>query len=140
MSLGLLLAAYMGGLCAGSILLPRLVPRHVHPLKLYAILELGIGLLGLLVLFALPVVARLYTYGVPDSPASGFIGIVLRGIVAGACLLPPTLLMGASLPAIARWLETTREGVSWLGLLGWCAYRAAGNAGDPLPSELTRTA
>jgi spermidine synthase len=116
-SLGLLLAAYMGGLCAGSILLPRLVPRHVHPLKLYAILELGIGLLGLLVLFALPVVARLYTYGVPDSPASGFIGIVLRGIVAGACLLPPTLLMGASLPAIARWLETTREGVSWLGLL-----------------------
>jgi spermidine synthase len=116
-SLGLLLAAYMGGLCAGSILLPRLVPRHVHPLKLYAILEFGIGLLGLLVLFALPVVARLYMYGVPDSPASGFTGIVLRGIVAVVCLLPPTVLMGASLPAIARWLETSREGVSWLGLL-----------------------
>src|SRR5262252_9216672 len=116
-SLGLLLAAYMGGLCAGSILLPRLVPRHVHPLKLYAILEFGIGLLGLLVLFALPIVARLYVYGVPDSPASGFNGIVLRGIVAVVCLLPPTVLMGASLPAIARWLETSREGVSWLGLL-----------------------
>src|SRR5262252_6053452 len=116
-SLGLLLAAYMGGLCAGSILLPRLVPRHVHPLKLYDILEFGIGLLGLLVLFALPVVARLYVYGVPDSPASGFNGIVLRGIVAVVCLLPPTVLMGASLPAIARWLETSREGVSWLGLL-----------------------
>jgi len=116
-SLGLLLAAYMGGLCAGSILLPRLVPRHVHPLKLYAALELGIGLSGLLVLFAVPVIGRLYVYGVPDSPTAGFTGIVLRGIVAVACLLPPTLLMGASLPAIARWLETTREGVSWLGLL-----------------------
>jgi spermidine synthase len=116
-SLGLLLAAYMGGLCAGSILLPRFVPRQIHPLKLYAALELGIGLLGLLVLFSVPLVARLYVYGVPNSPASGFTGIVLRGIVAGACLLPPTLLMGASLPAIARWLETTREGVSWLGLL-----------------------
>ena len=27
----------------------------------------------------------------------------------------PTLLMGATLPAIARWVETTPRGVSWLG-------------------------
>ena len=27
----------------------------------------------------------------------------------------PTLLMGATLPAIARWVETTPQGVSWLG-------------------------
>src|SRR5205823_5413462 len=26
-----------------------------------------------------------------------------------------TLLMGATLPAIARWIETTPQGVSWLG-------------------------
>src|SRR5438552_89725 len=31
-------------------------------------------------------------------------------------------------------------GVSWLGVVGWCAYRAAGNPGDALPPELTRTA
>ena len=35
--------------------------------------------------------------------------------MAGVCLLPPTLLMGATLPAIARWVETDPEGVSWLG-------------------------
>jgi spermidine synthase len=40
---------------------------------------------------------------------------VLRAIVAAICLLPPTLLMGATLPAIARWVETTPRGVSWLG-------------------------
>ena len=33
------------------------------------------------------------------------------------CLLPPTMLMGASLPTAARWLETSPEGVSWMGLL-----------------------
>jgi spermidine synthase len=43
------------------------------------------------------------------------IGILLRGVAAGICLLPPTLLMGATLPAIARWVRTTPEGVSWLG-------------------------
>src|SRR5438067_5492220 len=63
-SLGLLLAAYMGGLCAGSILLARFVPRRIHPLKVYAVLELGIGILGLFVLFAVPIVARLYVEGI----------------------------------------------------------------------------
>ena len=31
------------------------------------------------------------------------------------CLLPPTILMGATLPAISRWVETTPRGVSWMG-------------------------
>ena len=46
---------------------------------------------------------------------TGVTGILLRGIAASICLLPPTLLMGATLPAMARWVETTPEGVSWLG-------------------------
>ena len=37
-------------------------------------------------------------------------------------------------------VKDTGAAVSWLGMLGWCAYRAAGNPGDPLPPELTRTA
>ena len=50
-----------------------------------------------------------------DHAGHGLAGILLRGAVAGVCLLPPTLLMGATLPAIARWVETGPEGVSWLG-------------------------
>ena len=46
---------------------------------------------------------------------AGVTGILLRGVAASICLLPPTLLMGATLPAIARWVESTPEGVSWLG-------------------------
>jgi beta-lactamase class A len=42
--------------------------------------------------------------------------------------------------AFTRKLRDTGAAVSWLGVLGWCAYRAAGNPGDPLPPELTRTA
>ena len=38
-SLGLLLAAYMGGLCLGSAALPRLVSPDRHPLRVYAFLE-----------------------------------------------------------------------------------------------------
>jgi spermidine synthase len=41
--------------------------------------------------------------------------MIFRSIIAGICLLPPTFLMGATLPAIARWVETTPRGVAWLG-------------------------
>src|SRR5579871_6962400 len=49
-SLGLLLAAYMGGLCLGSALLPRLVSTRQHPLRVYAYLEMGIAAFGILAL------------------------------------------------------------------------------------------
>jgi beta-lactamase class A len=42
--------------------------------------------------------------------------------------------------AFTRKLRDTGAAVSWLGLVGWCAYRAAGNAGDTLPPELARGA
>ena len=46
---------------------------------------------------------------------TGIAGMLLRGVAAAICLLPPTLLMGATLPAIARWVEVDPEGMSWLG-------------------------
>ncbi|PWU10320.1 MAG: SAM-dependent methyltransferase [Terriglobia bacterium] len=112
-SLGLLLAAFMGGLCLGSAALPRLVSARLHPLRVYALLELGIGVLGIAALFGVPLIGRLYLAG----PGAGFAGTVFRGVVAAVCLLPPTVLMGGSLPAIARWVQTTPRGISWLGLL-----------------------
>ena len=85
--------------------------RSHHPLRVYALLELGIGIIGIAILFVLPAVANLYT----ANAATGLPGIMMRGAVAAVCLLPPTLLMGATLPAMSRWVETTPQGVSWLG-------------------------
>ena len=111
-SLGVLLGTFMGGMCLGSLLLPRVVSPKWHPLAVYAVLELGIGAIAVLVWFMMPWLSDLYT--------AQFVGgqsrVLLRGLVAGICLLPPTILMGATLPAIARWVEATPKGVSWLGL------------------------
>jgi spermidine synthase len=109
-SLGVLLGTFMGGMCLGSLFLPRLISRRHHPLRVYAFLELGIGVLGLLIVFGMPFVTLVYT----TWGGSSF-SLFLRCLVASLCLLPPTLLMGATLPAMARWVETTPKGVSWLG-------------------------
>src|SRR5437764_530183 len=51
----------------------------------------------------------------PASVAAPRRFLPLLLILFVGCLLPPTLLMGATLPAIARWVEATPHGVSWLG-------------------------
>jgi spermidine synthase len=114
-SLGILLATFMGGLCLGSYLLPRLSPRtRRHPLLVYAGIEAGIALCGLLELVLIPLIDRLYISGAQDGVA----GMLLRGVVCAVSLLPPTVLMGASLPAIVRWARSGADGrPSWWGLL-----------------------
>jgi predicted membrane-bound spermidine synthase len=113
-SLGVLLATFMGGLSIGSLALPRVArARAVHPLRVYALLELGIGACGILALLVIPLLDKFYIAAV----GHGMPAVLFRAAVCATCLMPPTMLMGASLPAAARWVESTSEGVSWLGLL-----------------------
>ena len=112
-SLGILLATFMGGLCLGSWFLPRLVGSESHPLKVYALIELGIGVCGLLVLWGLPLVADVY-FAIDQGGVSG---LLMRAALCGVCLLAPTFLMGASLPAISRFISATPRGVTWWGVL-----------------------
>jgi spermidine synthase len=76
-SLAVLLGTFMGGMCLGSVALPRFVSARRHPLRVYALLELGLGLFGVLVLFVMPLVSRLYVAGA----GQGMMGIFLRGVV-----------------------------------------------------------
>src|SRR2546425_7086580 len=111
-SLGLLLAAYMGGLCVGSAVLPRLLSARWNPLRVYACLELGVGAFGIAILFGLPFIGRVFAGATP-----GMAALVARGAVSAVCLVLPTLLMGASFPAIARWVEGTSKPIAWMGAL-----------------------
>jgi len=111
-SLAFLLATFMGGLCIGSVWLPRLKSRK-HPLRIYAYLELGIAAFGILVQLCIPLIERIYFAGA----GSGLTNMLMRAFVSALILLPPTVLMGASLPAIVGWIESTPRGVSWWGLL-----------------------
>src|SRR6516165_8894554 len=77
-STAVLLGTFMGGMGLGSVLLPRLVRPGLHPLRMYAWLELGIGVMGLILLFGMPLVGGAYT----AWAGSGAIGILVRGVAA----------------------------------------------------------
>lgn len=126
-STGLVLAMFMGGLCLGSLAFPRLVSPTHHPLRVYAVLELCIGALGLLILAGIPVAGGVYA----SSVGRGLPGLLLRAITSGLCLLPPTVLMGATFPAAARWVGATPTRVHSLGWL-YCGNVAGAALGAVL--------
>lgn len=110
-SMGVLLATFMGGMCLGSLFFDSIVPRRFHPLFVYALLELLIGIFGASLIYVIPVATSWYS----SVANTGTSDIWMRAFICLICLLPPTVCMGATLPAIARWLTPTREGVSMLG-------------------------
>lgn len=112
-SIAVLLATFMGGMCIGSLGLARVVPVGRHPLRAYAVIEFGIAICGLVVLWLLPYAGGLYF----AIGGHGIGGLLFRGLLGMICLLPPTILMGATLPSVSRWVESTPRGVSWLGFL-----------------------
>lgn len=119
-SLAILLTSFMGGMCLGSLIFARLVPPRWHPLTVYAFLELAIGGCGLAIHWLLPAVGRLYW----SLGALGSTDLVARSVVALLVLLPPTALMGATLPALSRLFDATPAGLARLGRL--CAANTLG--------------
>jgi spermidine synthase len=103
----------MGGTCLGSLIFPRLVSPQRDPLRAYAVIEFGICACGILILLLMPLVGGIYT----AWSGYGMAGFLVRGVVAAVCLLPPTLLMGATLPALARCVKATDHNISWFGYL-----------------------
>ncbi len=111
-SLAVLLGGFMGGMFAGSLLLARYVPIRRHPLRVFAALEAAIGGCGALLIVVMPLVGRLYTALDGGGPSS----ILLRAFASLLLLLPPAMLMGATLPAVARYVATAPAGAARLGL------------------------
>jgi spermidine synthase len=97
------LATFMGGLGLGGLVGGRFADRIARPLRVYGLLEIGIGLFALL----FPVLIRLETplyMAAGRSLASG--GPVVYGlfqfVLVGVLLVAPTAMMGATLPLLAR--------------------------------------
>src|SRR5207237_8446179 len=102
-SLAVLLCTCMCRMCRGSLASARVVPASLHPLRVYAAMEFGIGLIAILVLYFLPSAGDLYS----SIGGHGFTGIFFRSLLCVAFLLPPTVLMGATLPCAGLWVERT---------------------------------
>ena len=101
-SLATVLSVFMGGLSLGSVIFGYLVDRIKNQLKLWAVLELCIGVSALLFLFLLPFIKDYYA---PSSLATKF-------LAASAMILPATIFMGGTLPVLIKYFSSFSKKIS----------------------------
>jgi len=119
-AIGSVLAVFFGGMALGNWIAARSLARVARPLRVYAMLELFIGLFALVSLPGLRHLDALHGWIGGDASPTAI--TAARLVAAIAILLPPTVAMGATLPVVAHGLVDRDE---WLGR--WSSYIYSAN-------------
>ncbi|MFH1733155.1 MAG: hypothetical protein ABIE92_00480 [bacterium] len=116
-AVSLVLAVYLGGIAMGAALLGKRADK-MSPLKLYGILEIGIGLTALAAVFLVPLIRYIYVLCPVLRGSSSLLCFIFQALLTVIILLPSTLLMGGTLPVLARGLTVSLgqrfRRISWL--------------------------
>ena len=108
-ALTIVLATYMAGLALGSWWGGKLAERVTRPVVFYAGAELGIALICAVAPVTLKLTRFIYVQMASGAdPAQGWL-IGLQLALGALVLIPPTLLMGLTLPMLTRHLIGQRE-------------------------------
>jgi spermidine synthase len=105
LAVGTVLAAYMCGMAVGAWRIGKRADHHPNCLRLYARLEIGIAVMAIGSHFLLHQLglAHHLIYQWVGSSAIAFAG--MRFLLAFALVMAPTVLMGATLPVLTRFLS-----------------------------------
>src|SRR5579864_2648606 len=106
------LAAFMGGLAIGSLVGGRRADASANPLRLYGLVELGVGLTALATPWAFGLLQDLYVQTAHTVEAPLVAGAI-RSALAFLVLLVPTGLMGATLPLAVRGIRDLARNDAW---------------------------
>jgi predicted membrane-bound spermidine synthase len=106
------LVVFMGGLALGGLLAGRRSDRAARPLRAYAALEAGTAAYCALTPLLLSVADPAYVSVWRALQPSLLAGAAIQAAFAAAVLAPATVLMGATLPVLAR------GATAWSGAVG----------------------
>jgi spermidine synthase len=108
------LTAFLGGLAIGSFVGGKFIDHFKKPLLAYGLLELAIGIYGLLVpvIFSNNFLAPIWQTVVQMFENFQFISYLVRFGISIVLLAIPTVFMGATLPVLSRYLTNVRSDIS----------------------------
>ena len=105
------LTAFFAGLALGSLIFGKLVDRHGKPLLFYGLLEIGIGVYSLFLPAFLSCAQDFYPEWSRYFSGSFYVLSLTRFVICFLLILPPTTLMGATLPVLSKFIVDARERV-----------------------------
>jgi spermidine synthase len=100
------LSVFMGGLALGSALFGRRADRSRHALRLYGALELGVAACALVFLGLTRIYPSVYPPLARITEGSHAWLTFARVALAAIAMLPPTTLMGGTLPVLTRYMAS----------------------------------
>ena len=103
------LAVFVGGLGVGGLLLGKRADRALRPILLYAKLEIIAAVLAAMTPGFLWLTRKAYIAAGGSAAAGPFGATVLRLLLTMVVLFAPTFVMGGTLPAAVRGIETDRD-------------------------------
>jgi len=124
------LVAFMGGLALGATAAARFDARVARPLLVYGVLEIAVGMACAASPWLFGAVARLYASMAAGTSSLAVLELV-RGGLAGAVVLLPTVAMGATLPLVTRVAGAGDHGARRVATL-YAANTAGGAVGSLL--------
>jgi len=98
------LTVFMGGLALGSFLSGRMIDRRNDPLRVYALIEISIGLLGFFLTSILNQTGPVYILFHNSLGENLILQYIARYVFSFFLLIIPTTLMGATLPVLSRFV------------------------------------
>ncbi len=108
-TISIIFAAFMAGLALGSWLISKYVDKIKNLPSAYALMELGIGLYGILLLSLFNLLPSTYRAIYPLHENFYFFEFV-QFLLSFAVILIPTALMGATFPVIAKFYTEQKIG------------------------------
>ena len=102
-------AVFMAGLALGSYVIGKRCEMQRDPIRVYAWLELGVGLTGALSIAGLALVRVAYVYAYLWMEGSKSLSLSFRVIGAAVVLGLPTFLMGGTFPVLMRGIVQRTE-------------------------------
>ena len=104
-----ILSSFFTGLAIGSFAIGRLADRSRRPLRLYAILEIGVGASAFLMPLALAGLTELYVWLSHQFAIEFYQFSLIRFVLSFLVLVPPAILMGGTLPVMVRFFVRRQE-------------------------------
>ncbi len=95
-------AVFFGGMALGSYLFGRYCGRAARPLRVYAQIEISLGVLAALTPAALVAADRAYGGLYPSIESHPALLAAWRAVLISLVLLPPTILIGGTLPLFCQ--------------------------------------
>ncbi|ABC82831.1 fused MFS/spermidine synthase [Anaeromyxobacter dehalogenans] len=106
------LSVYMGGQALGAALIGARADRTERPLRLYGLLELGIGVSALAFVGLMRIYPALYVPLARVAEESPLYLTVVRTTFAALAIIVPTTLMGGTLPTLSRFFAAREGGLA----------------------------